>query len=365
MSFQSFKKRFSDAFHALELHKCRSDLERLWAILDAEFERLSGLELAEGGPGKSLSAFTQWKEKGNALLGSGALQEACTAYTRALFAAPSSEERAVAFGNRSAALLRLGLARESLADIEASLDCGFPTSRRFRLVNRAGECRLLLGELERAREDFEAALQLLTSGQCDLAPKQAEAWQHRVTAHLRSPGPQAASLRRFRCDRPPLPPLCGPPSADLPCAAAVVELRTTPEEGRGLFVREAVRAGSVLVVERPYANSLIGERFLTHCARCLVRSPALRACRSCAEVGFCSAACENEAWAAFHRYECSVMAQIASLPNIKIARLAYRTIVQTDLAEVRAPQIERSEAKADSFCSSFRSGRWSVMKTST
>jgi tetratricopeptide (TPR) repeat protein len=76
-------------------------------------------------------------------------------YTQSIAAAPvDSEDLALAYANRSAALLKMGFFQECIIDIQHALRLGYPKSLCFKLFLRLGQCYRNLANKAKAAENF-------------------------------------------------------------------------------------------------------------------------------------------------------------------------------------------------------------------
>ncbi|KZC11015.1 SET and MYND domain-containing protein 4 [Dufourea novaeangliae] len=93
------------------------------------------------------------------------------------------------------------------------------------------------------------------------------------------------------------------------CSDAVA-LEFDEKRGRRLVASRNIKAGSVLIVEPPFASSTNKEALDRNCLHCHAsfksRSTVKIPCYSCRTVSFCSEKCRKEAWRTYHRYECSL-----------------------------------------------------------
>ncbi|XP_076245577.1 protein-lysine N-methyltransferase SMYD4 isoform X2 [Calliopsis andreniformis] len=93
------------------------------------------------------------------------------------------------------------------------------------------------------------------------------------------------------------------------CSDAVA-LQFDEKRGRHLVATRNIKAGSVLIVDRPFAFSTDKGALNRNCLNChvtlILHDSVKIPCRSCRTVFFCSEKCRKEAWQTYHRYECSV-----------------------------------------------------------
>ncbi|XP_076178680.1 protein-lysine N-methyltransferase SMYD4 isoform X2 [Ptiloglossa arizonensis] len=120
------------------------------------------------------------------------------------------------------------------------------------------------------------------------------------------------------------------------CSDSVI-LQFDEKKGRHLVANRNIKAGSVLIVESPFAFSTSKEALDRNCLHChtslklndVVKIP----CYSCRMVSFCSEKCRREAWQTYHQYECSVLGAFYENESKKMQRptshllLAYRMTI--------------------------------------
>lgn len=112
----------------------------------------------------------------------------------------------------------------------------------------------------------------------------------------REPGMQPDSL-------PPLAlPLC-------------LELRETPDKGRGIFYvgKAPCAPGTLLLETLPYAYVLHRDRWDTTCQTCFCKSEKeLQRCGRCHFVRYCGETCQREDWKLYHKTEVRVARAVPS-----------------------------------------------------
>ncbi|XP_014666995.1 PREDICTED: SET and MYND domain-containing protein 4-like [Priapulus caudatus] len=93
-----------------------------------------------------------------------------------------------------------------------------------------------------------------------------------------------------------------------------------------LQARDAVTAGDVLFVEKPYASVLLQDHETTHCHHCYRSLSYPVGCRECTQVRYCSMACRDASWNSYHKYECC---HLDVLYATGVAHLAFRIILMS------------------------------------
>ncbi|XP_050485675.1 SET and MYND domain-containing protein 4-like isoform X1 [Bombus huntii] len=94
----------------------------------------------------------------------------------------------------------------------------------------------------------------------------------------------------------------------LPGASSLLDIEETENAGKRAIAAEPIEPGDRLVVEAPYAATLLPEFFGTHCQHCFSRFVAPIGCPDCSSVAFCGRECRDAAMTSYHKYECKVLA---------------------------------------------------------
>lgn len=86
--------------------------------------------------------------------------------------------------------------------------------------------------------------------------------------------------------------------------SALIQLNCSKSQGRYLEAKDQIKAGDVLILEKPYAAVLVHDNQSTHCSHCFqfLQQQAF-VCQTC-QLKYCSAACQRDAWKKYHKEEC-------------------------------------------------------------
>ncbi|KAE9387099.1 SET domain-containing protein [Gymnopus androsaceus JB14] len=85
-----------------------------------------------------------------------------------------------------------------------------------------------------------------------------------------------------------------------------VEVRRSKLSGRGIWAKKPIRAGSVIIVAKPYASTLSSENLQSYCSSCFAPSgpDGMKRCTKCRTVYYCDSTCQNNDWK-IHKHECT------------------------------------------------------------
>ncbi|KAG1867290.1 hypothetical protein DFJ58DRAFT_714474 [Suillus subalutaceus] len=101
-----------------------------------------------------------------------------------------------------------------------------------------------------------------------------------------------------------------------------VEVRISAISGRGLWAKNLIKAGSVIISLRPYSFALASRCLDSHCSSC---------CTGCHTVRYCNTTCQTNDWS-LHRLECSALrkwAKSAPSKNLSVPSDAVRCWVES------------------------------------
>ncbi|XP_068979618.1 SET and MYND domain-containing protein DDB_G0273589 isoform X4 [Bombus flavifrons] len=126
--------------------------------------------------------------------------------------------------------------------------------------------------------------------------------------------------------------LAGDENPRLPGASTLLDIEETENAGKRAIAAEPIEPGDRLVVEAPFAATLLPEFFGTHCQHCFSRFVAPIGCPDCSSVAFCGRECRDAAMASYHKYECKVLALLIGSGMSVLSMLALRMTTQSGLS---------------------------------
>ncbi|XP_053384349.1 SET and MYND domain-containing protein 4-like isoform X2 [Mercenaria mercenaria] len=270
---------------------------------------------------KSSEKASCLRNEGNKLFQKKKYREAISKYTHAIISGPTeTEELAFAYGNRSAALYRIGLYEECLSDIEEVFSCGSPSALQHKLLQRKAQCmnhlgrtaetNLCLGELQHELEDLDLDADKKGNILSEMAALQD---RHELRGNTMK-AEKAVEV----------PEVSYGPNSVLVQASGLVSLNSSKTKGRFLTASKDVKAGDTLIVERPFAAVLLPDHYPTHCHHCFQKLNMAYPCRQCTMVRYCSTVCATLSWDQYHNVECRYL---QLLHSVGIAHLSLRVVL--------------------------------------
>uniref|UniRef100_A0A182UWR5 MYND-type domain-containing protein n=1 Tax=Anopheles merus TaxID=30066 RepID=A0A182UWR5_ANOME len=191
------------------------------------------------------------------------------------YSEPGSEARALAYGDRSVVCLKFNLFKECLENIRLARASNYPARLANQLSEREQYAKKCLNQLP------------------PIFPDPAR----------RTPG----KYRPRDTGRPALQ-LSYEAHRNIPHLVKCVELRQNSEFGRHLVTTQHLKAGDVLMIEKPYASLLCERDQYKRCAFCHNEDTfTLIPCEGCTVAMYCSEECRDKAHKQYHRYECAVL----------------------------------------------------------
>uniref|UniRef100_A0A2M4BHX6 SET and MYND domain-containing protein 4 n=1 Tax=Anopheles marajoara TaxID=58244 RepID=A0A2M4BHX6_9DIPT len=199
---------------------------------------------------------------------------------------PASEARALAYANRSAVCYDLHRYEECLENIRLARAANYPERLADKLAKR---------EL--------AAKQ-------GLADKAAAAGGDDVT----KPAQRRSLALTYEANE------------TVPQVANCLELAESEQFGRHVITNRDLKAGDIVVHERPTHTILIDTYRHVRCDYCLQdRLYTLRPCEGCTVAMYCSDECREQAHQTYHRYECPIVRDMWRIFT-KIPLMSLRTV---------------------------------------
>ena len=297
---------------------------------------------------KSTETSLKLRSEGNELFKNKEFEKALDFYNESVLTAPCTERNgldntvlALAFGNRSSALFRLRKYELCLYDIQLAIENGYPDNLSYKLYQRKGKCLAELDMNEEAKCTFTKAKEMLEYSNLaddkrnELIDKLDvfENGNAEATPVLLSNGDyELCDATHSTCA------IAMSCTTNEPFESLIAEdkpyiIGTSPERGRHTLATRDIRAGEVIMVDRPYASILLPDKYATHCHHCFNRTEAPLPCVQCTIVRFCSKTCRDNAWSTYHGIECKCLGYLLISEIGKFGLLAFRTITISSLKD--------------------------------
>ena len=140
--------------------------------------------------------------------------------------------------------------------------------------------------------------------------------------------------RSLREDGIGLPTLAKDKHPKISNGSVLIEMGCTKSQGRYLKAKEQIKAGDVLILEKPYTAVLVPENKNTHCSHCFeLLEEDVMSCTVCKKVKYCSVSCKLDAWKCYHKHECSLEPLLEMLELS--SHLALRLLLVSGLKTLR------------------------------
>nr|XP_033778333.1 SET and MYND domain-containing protein 4 isoform X2 [Geotrypetes seraphini] len=294
------------------------------------------------------SAF--YKQEGNKRFQGKKYACAAVLYSKALsHATKGSEQIAVCFANRSAALFHLGQYQVCLEDIERALDSGYPELLVYKVLLRRAECLLQLQKPQEAATIFRELEEKLVSQNSLPANKRQAVLTHIGNLKALVPKRQSGVITHNPGDPRQDLVLCSQ-NPRISNASSAISLCLSTAKGRHLIAAEDISPGETLVKEEAFVSVLIPEKRPLpaysvernwdtevgneeqHCHLCLVQVIAPVPCQGCSYAVYCSYKCRDKAHQDYHWAECVLGSVLLTLGVF--ANLALRATLVAGFTQV-------------------------------
>ncbi|XP_012508472.1 PREDICTED: SET and MYND domain-containing protein 4 [Propithecus coquereli] len=276
--------------------------------------------------GKDPEAPLFYREEGNKKFQEKDYTGAAVLYSKGVsHSRPNTEDIALCYANRSAALFHLGQYETCLIDIMRAQTHGYPERLQPKIMLRKAECLVTLGRLQEASQTINDLESNFTA-----KPALADSPFHilqRNLHHLKIKIQEKKNLTEI------FPAALAKAFEDMDLreenekissASSSVSLCTDPLKGRYLIATKDILPGELLVKEAAFVSVLTpGEMQPLHqaldskwstkvtngdlyCHQCLKHTLATVPCDGCTYAKYCSQECMQQAWELYHSIECSL-----------------------------------------------------------
>ncbi|CAK9799586.1 SET and MYND domain-containing protein 4 [Anthophora plagiata] len=230
--------------------------------------------------------------------------------------------------------------------LDALLDCAqyWYNSKAFVKCLKYCECMLALPEnlYDRTTESMNDFLEhrkacIHLEHECSKKLKVSSSQDKRLRRKFNKNQTDSTSNLSSTNRTPTIPAVDGKKHTILESCSDAVTMRFNEKKGRHLVATRNINAGSVLIVEQPFAFSTNKEALNRNCLHCHITLKSNGSvkipCYFCQTVSYCSEKCRKEAWQMYHRYECFIFDVFYENDSEQTQRhtshllLAYRLII--------------------------------------
>lgn len=314
--------------------RCQTNTERVAVLYNLE-EAKQLFVIEENFKPKCKREAEKLRANGNECFKSGNYPGAVSWYTQSIINAPDdSENLSLAYNNRSTANFYMKNYAQCLQDVELAFIHNYPTKSCYKLYQRIGRCMYYLCNKQEAIKAFQQTISALEKA--DLTEENRLSMIADMNKAIEQSSkinlpPVNLSIKTHNCCHQGIPNFSTGTNKEIPCLSDSVEVKLDSYGGRGLFAKQNIGIGEVLIVETPFATHLLKEFNLSHCQYCCNRVSLAIPCKYCSGVVFCSLECRNAAWVKFHWAECHIL---DSVQDKNLSLLAMRMIVTAGYDEL-------------------------------
>ena len=289
--------------------------------------------------GKNNKQSELYRTTGNKLYGASSYESALKAYTRAIkLAEPSSNYVSLAYANRSAVLFALKNYKLCKIDIGLSFENGYSEDLHYKLYERRGKCCFEQCLYQDAINSYNSCLNSLKAAK--LNEKQLKEKQESIKSLIKncpSEDDRNAEIRDSEFDNSsynPVTPVIEEKNPVYLSASQSFTIKSTPSQGRYAIADRDIKAGEVIITEKPFALQCLSESFETHCYECLTRFLVGYPCKCCSDVLYCSSKCQALSWESSHQYECKYLQMLIN-DDIGLGHLAVKVVLKNSFEELQ------------------------------
>ena len=293
--------------------------------------------IAESFNSKNNKQSDLYRTTGNKFYAGSSFDLALKSYTRAIkLAEKDSRSLSLGYANRSAVLFASKKFNLCKDDIAISLETGYPEELHYKVFERLGKCYVELSLFEKASESFDKCLESLNSAK--ISSEQIEdkkTYLHEIIKKCsdKKDNPMCRDIA-FNCLYQPSLPLITRPNSIYLSASKSFAMKSDKTHGRYAVASEDIKAGEIILVEKPFASLCLPDCFETHCYLCLTRFIIGHPCRNCSTILYCSTDCEKKSWTDSHQYECNFL-NVLTQDDIGLGHLALRVVLKNSFVQLK------------------------------
>lgn len=140
-------------------------------------------------------------------------------------------------------------------------------------------------------------------------------------------------------------------SSTIQCASDKIEIKESNAFGRFIVAAKDIKCGDILAIEKPFAF-LVADQLFSQCHNCIELCFNLIPCENCSYALYCGRACKQQAYEAYHKYECPIIHSLKCLGFDKLKLLPLKIAILT------RSQYDQIEGITNAQCEHYRSDRY-------
>lgn len=200
---------------------------------------------------------------------------------------------------------------------------------RYKLYERRGKCHYEMAHKDEAIEAFQSAKMSVRQSDLDqtkmnnlINEYDKQIWQcEHMSENITKAADGTVLLHS------PVPSLEQKVNKRVPVMSEALDMGHREESGRGLFAQQDIIAGELVIVEKPFASTVLKNFKGRYCHHCCERVIAPTPCSSCSTVVYCGDNCRNDAWESYHKIECSLLSAVHKA-EINLGHLAMKMVLK-------------------------------------
>ena len=252
------------------------------------------------------------------------------AYTQSMVFAEKKDMLALLSGNKSAVYFHQRKFQYCIDNIALAFSYGCSEKLAYKLRVRKAKCFVELNKKDDAIENYREALLVLTK--LNDGTQQHSMKVEELNNHLSKlvDSKQEASetpIKKIRLT------LASSHSTYLSLSSSCSVVNDS-DAGRFIRANKDIYPGEIVVIERPYASTVLRSQVSFHCHHCTIYAAACRPCQCCTFAVFCSEKCEQDA-RHYHKYESKVWHTMDASTIGKFGFLVMKTLFSTSGSAVR------------------------------
>lgn len=224
-------------------------------------------------------------------------------YTLSISLAPaSSEELALAYGNRSAVLFHLSKFDDCVQDIDRALSITKSNILKTKLLCRKAKCLAAVGSSSVVEIEKIFRKARFFCNNCDQLEKESLIKLIEKAKNYTKANNKIEEIKNLTISEP-MNVLQGKSLNDF----SSVKISHNEKYGNHLIATKDIEPGEVIFVEKPQVFTVDIEKILTYCDHCFKACWSTLPCDSCSRCMYCSEECKKKAWMKYHDIECSAV----------------------------------------------------------